>query len=142
MLRETRVTFAYSGFILLGLTDLILRFWWLDRLKETCNGGIFWGVLLPEWSILLGAIALLGYIAWLFHGTQSLFERISLTLMGIGGTVNFFDRLLHGCVLDYFSWPLGLASFLPNFNLADMMLSFGLGGLLFFGFSARSQTDS
>lgn len=118
-------TLILSLFVFLGTFDLLLRFFWLDRENWTCNTGIFWG--LPVESKLLSLLVLailLGLALFWYQSKEE--DRWGISLLILGGSINAVDRLSHGCVLDYFVWPFGLAQFLPNFNLADMFLSLGL----------------
>lgn len=118
-----------SLFVLLGIFDLLLRFFLLEREHWTCNEGITWGIMIPSWSLSLTVGIFLGYISYLWWKSEQFEERFFLFLMLGGGLTNALDRFLHGCVLDYFVWPFGLSNFLPNFNLADMMLFLGLVGV-------------
>lgn len=122
----TRATLLSSGFVLLGLSDLGLRFVWLERGALVCNPGVFWGLALSPGLILAAGAGLLGGLAWLCLRQADLPTRMALLAMLIGGSVNWVDRSLSGCVLDYFAWPLGLSAIFPNFNLADMLLLLGL----------------
>lgn len=116
-------------FVFLSVIDLLLRFTWLVRDTLICNRGVFWGIELPPFWLMLIIGGLLLCLGHLFIQARFFEEQFFLGLMLLGGGVNALDRLAHDCVLDYFSWPLGLASLLPNFNLADMMLLLGLFGL-------------
>lgn len=127
-------TFICSLFVFIGGIDLFLRFRWLMREEWTCNEGIMWGVKLPLGVILLLGALLLGYVFFLFARAKHFEEWFFLFLLLIGGGINVLDRIFHDCVLDYFSWPGVLGTLLPNFNLADMMLSFGLMGFLWVNF--------
>lgn len=118
---------SLSLFACLAVIDLLSRLFWLERSLWTCNTGAFWGLALPPMLLYTLLAGLLGYIAWLFGKAEGE-KRLWLGLVLMGGTVNALDRLFHGCVLDYFAWPFGLSVFLPNFNLADMILLLGVLG--------------
>ncbi len=118
-----------SLFVFLGVFDLLLRFFWLDRENWTCNTGIFWGVSIDSKLLTLLTLAILLVLALFWYQSKRKEERWGISLLFLGGGINAVDRLFHGCVLDYFVWPFGLAQLLPNFNLADMMLLLGIFGL-------------
>jgi len=80
--------------------------------------GKFFYFLIPLIFILLVFLALKSY------QQKEYFKTFSLSLIFVGGFSNFLDRLLHGFVLDYFSFFS-----LWTFNLADVMIL--VGSLLF-----------
>ena len=118
-----------SGFVLIALLDLGLRFLWLERGHFTCNSGIWWGLSFPSGVILIGTIAILGYFIFLWSRTKDLVMRTLFLMVLLGGSVNLVDRFAYGCVLDYLSWPWILVATFPNFNGADMLILLGLFGL-------------
>lgn len=118
-----------SLFVLIGLTDLALRFFLLERSTWTCNEGIIWGIFLHPTILSIATGGFLFLLSWYFVRSEVFEERLFLLPMLLGGGTNALDRVFHGCVLDYFAWPGVLDTFLPNFNLADMMLLLGLFGL-------------
>lgn len=80
--------------------------------------GKFFYFLIPLIFVLLVFLALKSY------QQKEYFKIFSLSLIFVGGFSNFLDRLLHGFVLDYFSFFS-----LWTFNLADVMIL--IGSLLF-----------
>lgn len=122
-------TLILSLFVFFGIFDLLLRFFWLKRENWTCNTGIFWGLPVDSKLLPLLILTVLLGLALLWHQSQRKEDRWNIAPLLFGGGVNAVDRLFHGCVLDYFVWPFGLAQLLPNFNLADMMLLLGIFGL-------------
>ena len=127
MLTLTRETLWLSGFVLLGLFDLSLRFFWLERDRLVCNEGIAWGIRIP--AEVLGALVLLllAYVISLWAKSERVYERLGLLVIFLGGSINALDRLFYGCVLDYFRWPGFFGSTLPYFNIADALILFGAG---------------
>lgn len=95
-----------------------------------CNSGFSLGIwtsfsFLP---LLLNVVAICFCLVYGIHlsrkDTIHLFEYISLSLMISGGLVNGLDRLVFGCVYDYFRF-FGLFVW----NVGDACIS--LGALLF-----------
>jgi lipoprotein signal peptidase len=126
MFSLTRASFVGSGFVLLALLDLGLRFLWLEGSHFTCNSGALWGLPFPSGVILIGTIAILGYLFFLWNRTKDLVMRTLLLMILLGGSVNLIDRLSHGCVLDYLSWPGILESIFPRFNVGDSLILLGI----------------
>lgn len=60
-------------------------------------------------------------VGWLALKTRELWERVGLSLVFIGGCLNFIQRLRYGYVID--PWPLGSLGY--N-NFADYLIFFGL----------------
>lgn len=118
-----------SLFVFSALVDLSLRLFWLEREQWTCNVGVFWGIPLPPVLLWLGIAGIFIWCLWLWSRLEGALARGALLAILIGGGVNVIDRLIHGCVLDYLSWPFGLSAFFPNFNLSDMLVLLGLLGL-------------
>lgn len=116
----------YSGLLFLGGIDLSLRYFWLERAYFTCNTGIFWGIEASPVLLWLGIGGIFVWCFWLFMRWKERMIRWALGAILTGGTINVLDRLVSGCVLDYFHWPLGLPVFFPNFNLSDSVIFFGL----------------
>lgn len=75
-------------------------------------------------SIVGGLVALAVITIFWWREEQKL-KKIGWTLLLVGGSVNLGDRLVGGCVRDYLH--LGL---FPSFNVADMMLTLGVGVLV------------
>ena len=129
MLWRRKEILPVSLFVLFVLVDVWLRFFFLERGHWTCNQGVFWGITVPPGLFWLGAVMLLGWCIWLFLAQREEFNQGMIALVFIGGAINLLDRLLFGCVIDYFSWPWVFGKFLPNFNLADMSILLGCLGL-------------
>lgn len=93
------------------------------------NRGVAFSLALPWLVIVASTIIILGYlIAWAVRLRRRLDQRYLFVLLVIaGGASNLVDRLISGAVIDYFiiSWWWQSA-----FNLADVMIIFGIGSLL------------
>lgn len=94
-----------------------------------CNQGIGWGISFPKIWILVISGLTLAIVLWLWYQSKNWRIRIALSLIFIGGAINLIDRIVLGCVRDYLYLPL-----FPSFNVADMMLSLGVGALVFLFF--------
>ena len=129
MLWRQKEILLVSLFVLMILVESWLRFFFLEREYWVCNTGAFWGISIPVGLFWLGAVVLFGWCVWFFLTQREGFSRGMIALIFIGGAINLLDRLLFGCVLDYFSWPWVFGDFFPNFNLADMSILFGCLGL-------------
>lgn len=117
-----------SLFVLLALFDLLLRFFLLERSAWLCNRGAFWGVQPPFLLVMFISGLLLIWIGKHAFGEGEKQRLCWLKILFFGGAINFVDRLVFGCVLDYIEWPLGLANIFPYFNLADSMILLGIAG--------------
>lgn len=119
-----RYSLWYGGILILGAFD----FWSrgvLNRTGGICNSGIAWGIPFPPHLTLLFSLGALSFFLWLWWRERAIPRKIAWMLVLTGGTVNFVERMLSGCVHDYITLP-----FFPSFNLADMMLSLGIGLIL------------
>jgi lipoprotein signal peptidase len=109
---------------------LLLHFWlrsWIMKIEDwtvICNQGWPFGVLLPEWFTLIG------FGAIIFFFTQWWKEKLLIAgwpwlLIISGGAGNLLERKFFGCILDYIALP-----FFPVFNIADVLLTIGIIGIL------------
>jgi signal peptidase II len=97
----------------------------LLSLQLATNRGIAGGFFpSPAWQFV--SLAAIPLVAWGFLGRKGVAgrERLSGAFI-LGGTIgNAWDRVCLGYVRDFIRVP-GI----PNFNLADLMLSCGIAGL-------------
>jgi signal peptidase II len=105
-----------------GFFDGILSFHYVT------NAGIAFGVLLNGSLILVAVVVLmllLGY--WVYHFWRQNNVVMVWALLAIiaGALSNFIDRLRYGFVVDYID-----VSFWTVFNLADTMITVGVGLIL------------
>lgn len=94
-------------------------------LRYVLNPGVAFGVTFPpliQWSLVAGAVALVGYGAWF---ARTMIQKISFGLILGGALGNIFDRILDGHVTDFFQ----VGTF-PIFNVADSCVTIGVALLL------------
>lgn len=127
---QQKEAWIWPLFLFLAAIDIWLRWFDLEREEWTCNPGVMWGITLSPILLFLGTVGFLLLVGYLLWKAEHFKSQSFLSLMLLGGCINALDRFSYGCVLDYFSWPLGLASFLPNFNLADSCILLGALGML------------
>ena len=98
-----------------------------------CNQGISWGLLLPKplfWTFwLISAIIILT----LFFRSEKR-AKISLIIILGGSMANVLERVWHGCVSDFLTFPI--ISF-PSFNMADITITLGALMFLYYTFSPK-----
>ena len=106
-------------FLLVILGDQFSKFWFYRYQAElvVLNVRGWWGVL-PWWTTLIGLIVLIIFMYW----EKAVLRGFWLILAG--GLSNIIDRLVYGGVVDF----IRIGSF-PVFNLADMIIVFGLVSL-------------
>ncbi len=94
-----------------------------------CNRGGAFGIPLPVWLIFvvstIGGVFLLA-LWWRENTLKSEWPWILILIGGIG---NLLERTLFGCIMDYIVLP-----FFPVFNLADVLLTVGVIGILLAGY--------
>lgn len=105
-----------------------LHLWFLfSPYKEAiCNHNGPFGIALPPWIFVFGAVVVLGGI--LFLRKQSSFSFLNgwpFLLILAGGLSNILERLSFGCIMDY----IAIFSF-PVFNMSDVALTVGAIGVV------------
>jgi signal peptidase II len=104
------------------------------------NTGVSYGLFLqdrPEGQWLLAGFAALAVLAmgvWLARGVTDWLVAVSLGLIMGGAASNAVDRLLIGGVADFFSLH-AFGFYWYVFNIADMAIVAGVGGLLYDSFA-------
>lgn len=107
-------------FAVLLFVDLSVKSLFEDSSRAYCNPDGPWG-----WRLGIGMItalvifALSGIAIALFQNKSTPF-RVVLIVILAGGTGNFLDRAILGCVRDF-----AFATWFPAFNVADVMLAAG-----------------
>ena len=106
------------------------------KIALICNPGGAFSLALPVLALLglaVGALILFSVQWWREEYVPARFAW--LFLIG-GGVSNLFERLSYGCVTDY----IRLGDF-PTFNLADILLTIGVAGILWKGFLGKKKTS-
>jgi len=93
---------------------------------EMCNPGVFWGFLSGSGLIIPVNLIFLGIIGWLWRKEKNSKIRSGWLLIFFGGLSNLLERIIFGCVHDYWQ-PF---SFWPMFNLADLLIVVGVSGMV------------
>jgi len=130
--KKKKVVLSFLTCLLFFILDRLLknlyflrpRINWLNFQENYNFLFIFQGWLFYLLTVLI--LLILAYwvaISWRNERYQLVF---ALALILVGGFSNFFDRLLYGFVIDYFYFFN-----LWFFNLADLMILFGVLVLLF-----------
>lgn len=118
--------------ILFAAFFLWLHFWlrsWIISLESfaaVCNHdwpfGI--GIALPKWFSLIG-FGIGAFLIAEWWKKESLAQEWPWILIISGGLGNLLERLFFGCIMDYIALP-----FFPVFNIADILLTIGVFGIL------------
>jgi len=77
-------------------------------------------------GLIVGAIAIIGVIAWLLVASKQLttLGAVGLAMVLGGATGNVTDRILHGAVTDFVELIFGSYHY-PAFNVADSAITVG-----------------
>lgn len=104
------------------------------RLRVVGNPGAAWGMFraFPDWAripffLLITAVAL-GFMLHFYRAAredQRLY-KVALTFIFGGAVGNLIDRIRIGYVIDFVEWFYGDFRW-PNFNVADIAISVGVG---------------
>ncbi len=106
------------------------------------NRGMAWGLLAGgRWLFLAGTmlvLALIVYAMWKAPLTRRFLPaRLILSVLAAGAVGNLIDRLLHGYVVDFFSFCL---IHFPVFNVADCyVVAAGIAFVVFFLFYYKDE---
>lgn len=96
------------------------------------NSGISYGLLsaLPLWGLaIVIAAALAALVVWWVRAHSTLI-RAGLAICIGGALSNALDRAIYGAVADFFHVHWGDLAFPYIFNVADVMITIGVGLLL------------
>ena len=148
----TRLVLAAAVGTLVAL-DLVLKAWaarhltagrsidlTLIQLKVTLNSGVAFGLGSGDpTGLLLGASAIVtvavAVVIWRSRDELTVVELIGLAAAVAGGTGNLVDRAADGVVTDYLH-----TGWFPTFNLADILITLGVGALMISPLLADRQT--
>lgn len=126
---------AVLGIFCVTVVDMVVRFL-LPADALICNPGMAWGLPVPPTILLFVNALLVLALLWVWRRASGGIENIGWSLMLAGGAANLFDRALLGCVRDYLHLPP-----FPSFNLADMMLTLGVGALVWAWLRLPGKSD-
>ncbi len=98
------------------------------------NRGVSFGMFAADgaqgwWAIVLLTLAICSVLAWLWHRSQRLLERLGYAAILGGALGNLVDRVADGAVTDFLDLHAGGWHF-PTFNLADVGITAGVVLLL------------
>lgn len=105
-----------KGRILLLFVGVLGLHHYFSKAYHLCNYGISFGVRgLSLWFLIIGWLIVLGMAIKSGFGW-------GWRLLLVGGVVNLVDRLINGCVIDY--WKIPMTGIYNNIN--DWLIMFGL----------------
>ncbi len=117
---------------------VIAGFWdWELAMNDGVAFSSFRGKRILLSLIALGAIAMLGMMAWRTAPDQQL-KRVALGVIVGGALGNLIDRVRDGAVTDFIRWHVN-DFWWPIFNVADVALVIGVAVLLLEGVVTRSK---
>ena len=147
-----RLAAFYVAVAGLFVSDRLLKLWFLNNpnahwdfivgwlgFSLTKNSGIAFGIPLssPTVEVVIVTAVLFLVHAWLrARQIRQTLLRFGLSLMIVGAVSNLVDRLRYGAVIDYIDVP-----FFTVFNLADVMISGGVGLLIIDALRHKRQAD-
>ncbi len=118
--------------VLLPLISLGLCFGIALLVRETntffCNTNYGFGFLEPRPFLLLLEWGLLVGLVLLYARVTSWADSLALSIFLGAGVSNALERLLYGCVADFFTLPV-IGS---QVNIADILITVAILGLLFY----------
>lgn len=104
-----------------------LRSWVLNAggLVVLCNSGGPFGVMLPWWFLMPTFFGVLVFLVVQWWKETSFSSEWPWLFIFSGGLGNFAERFFFGCITDYIVFP-----FFPVFNIADILLTIGVIGIV------------
>ncbi len=133
----------------LFVLDVLVKRWALHSLQyqsiSVCpyltfelsiNRGVSWSMFSSANPYVFAAVtfvvgSFLAFFAWVTYAYKQRGQcSFAETLVIVGGTGNFFDRLFYGGVVDYIHVHYGAWSF-PIFNIADICVVIGVFLMIF-----------
>lgn len=151
-------TLIFCGIILCGtVSDLLSKWWIFGKYKEigyvdlvpgflgiicSKNEGIVFGLFQGSSNALIYFTPFaMGLIVWIFYksnkaGKASKISTIGLGIILGGASGNLWDRVFYHSVRDFIDIHLGRYHW-PTFNIADLLICFGVGLLILKTLSAK-----
>ncbi|MEO0223449.1 MAG: signal peptidase II [candidate division WOR-3 bacterium] len=149
-----KTTFLFLLSVILGIIDLLTKFWVLhnmpymkpvniigDLLRFTLvlNPNTAFGISLGEsFPYAYVAIALAILVAYLLIRENDNFSKLMYALILGGAIGNITDRIINGAVVDFVDIGVGNLRWF-TFNLADVYVSLGIMGLILRGLFAKNE---
>lgn len=101
-------------------------------LNRVFNTGGAWGVFSghPKLFFWLRLLIIVFFLLYFLFSKRHLLQKALLLILA-GAIGNLFDYVLYGAVIDFFHFQFWGYSF-PVFNLADVYITLGAIGILFF----------
>ncbi len=142
-MNKHKCSFYVRQLWMLALIDFYSKIWVVKTFKyPVCmtpffsfhvvyNRGISWSMFSSEdpfmfFLISFVAGAFLFFFAWYAYKRRKAgYCTYAETLVLVGGTANFIDRLYHGAVVDFIKLSWG-TWFFPIFNIADVCIVLGV----------------
>ncbi len=110
--------------LLFFILDRIIKNFSFGTGLATLNRGVAFGSF-PQIGLVLSAVGFLLLILAQAHHRFS-YSRFGFFLVIFGALSNLLDRFTYGGVVDY----ILISSFLPSFNLSDVMIVVGVGAMV------------
>ena len=135
------IILALTIFIIDRITKIAALTWWMEHARYitpflSCevvlNRGISWGMLHSTNDIVFVVVSLIitvitAMLCWFAYYNYKRGNSILAEVCIITGSVsNLIDRAIYGGVIDFIILSYGNLSW-PVFNVADMMIVFGVG---------------
>ena len=117
----------------------LVRFWMInaDAFSVICNHGGPFGVTLPGWLFIPVFLAVSVFLVVQWWREESFSREWPWLLIFSGGLGNLSERFFSGCITDYIALP-----FFPVFNIADILLTIGVIGILMKSAKIKMKNDS
>ncbi|MCR4324365.1 MAG: signal peptidase II [Candidatus Curtissbacteria bacterium] len=117
---KQKLLFSFLILICVVILDIASKTYIAPLVSSTCNSGYALGVAPNTFNAIVSLVvivAALGFLVW----EKRLLPFVGASFVIAGGAANFFDRAMHGCVLDFISF-FGIT----KFNLADSAITLGI----------------
>lgn len=113
-----------------------LRFWVTNVaiFSTVCNFGGPFGITIPKWLFIPAFFGALVFLVVQWWRENSFSSEWPWLLIFSGGLANLLERFFFGCITDYIAPP-----FSPVFNVADILLTVGVIGILWKGYFKKEE---
>ncbi len=100
-----------------------------------CNAQYGFGLFVPKPFFVFLEVVVLSVLFWRWLTLEWCAEKMIFSILLVAGGMNFFERLVFGCVADYLTLPL-IGS---QINIPDIVITIMLGGLLWLQWKESSR---